>query len=77
MSNTQERIQKRREYLKRKGRAYTKASLATFFTMPCVFMGLVFMLTAINRFTDFRGIDRTDMQAGVLCIILQVFFVSS
>jgi|SRR5579884_273968 len=74
MSNTQERIQKRREYLKRKGRAYTKASLATFFTMPCVFMGLVFMLAAINLFTAFRGIERTDMQAGVLCIVLCLLF---
>jgi len=65
MSSTQERIKKRREYLKQKGKAYFEVSLAILLAMP--FLVFVVMLASfVGKF----------IQASILAIMLgsPIFF---
>ena len=55
MGSTQERIKKRREYLKQKGAAYSTASLAALLTIPCA-LG-TFFLVAVTLFVFFYQVS--------------------
>jgi len=55
MSNTQERIRKRREYLKKKRAAYTEFGIAYLLVIPCVVFEVIlvcaFVISMLDYFT--------------------------
>jgi len=51
MSNTQERIRRRRQYLKKKGAAYTKLGLATLLAVPFTLLALLLLIATLYVFT--------------------------
>ena len=47
MSRIQDRVKQRREYLRKKGTAYTKMSLAALLIVPCLLIGMSILMAGL------------------------------
>ncbi|HZT44293.1 MAG TPA: hypothetical protein VFA07_19160 [Chthonomonadaceae bacterium] len=75
MGNTQERIKKRRQYLTKKGAAYTKLGFATLLAVPFAVLSFLALLAALYVFAlSFDA--RAELAAGGILLSLIVGFVS-